>query len=254
MRKTIVPLLSLIVTVLLVVVGSAMAEESESYFSKTELQLHLDFNREPFIGEGIFTVTVEHFSEWKYGDIYCFVDFEGQPEFSSKIETTYYEIAPRLSLDRILGQKMIPLELLGELYITVQYNNGLEDYINRVWLSGLSVDFNFQPNYGYSNFSVLLRHEKTQDVSYQLTYVWGQPFELFGQQFSCNGFADYWQNDSHNVFLTEPQLRYHLSNLFGEDSFLSNAVIGSELEISHDFFGKAADWQINPTLFFAVSF
>ena len=154
----------------------------------------------------------------------------------------------------MLGTKVAPLDLLGETYVTVQYNNGHEDYINQVWLSGLSIDFNFQPNYGYSSLSVLLRHEKTQDTAYQLTYVWGQPFSLFGQQFSFQGFADYWQNDSHEVFLTEPQLRYHLSNLLGNDNLLSSAVIGSEIEISHDFFSEDTDWQVNPTLFFAVSF
>jgi hypothetical protein len=56
------------------------------------------------------------------------------------------------------------------------------------------------------------------------------------------------------VFLTEPQLRFHLSNLLGNDSLLTSAVIGTEVEISHDFFGEDADWQVNPTLFFAVSF
>jgi len=254
MNKTAAFLLSLITLTLLSFTGSALAEDSESYFSKTELQLHLDLDREPYLGEGIFTATLEHFSEWKYGDNFFFIDDEGQPKYSSKSEDIYYEIAPRLSLDRILGSKVMPLDILGETYVTVQYNEGNEDFINRVWLSGLSFDFNFQPNYGFSNFSILLRHEKKQDVAFQLTYVWGQPFELFGLQFSTQGFADYWKNDSHYVFLTEPQLRFHLSNLFGNDNMMSSAVIGTEVEISHDFFGEDADWEVNPTIFFAISF
>lgn len=253
MKKSATMILTVLLSLTLLTTLSWSAEP-ESYFSKTEAQLHLDFDREPFIGEGIYTVTLEHFSEWKYGDNFAFIDFEGQPEFSSRTETTYYEIAPRLSLDRLTGHKVAPLELLGETYVTVQYNKGHEDYINRVWLSGLSVDFNFQPNFGYSSLSIMLRHEETQDQAYQLTYVWGQPFRLFGLQFSTQGFADYWKNDSHEVFLTEPQIRFHLASLFGSDSLLANAVIGSEIEISHDFFSEDADWQVNPTLFFAVSF
>ena len=94
MNKTATLLFGLIATALLMVTGQALAEEPKNYFSKTELQLHLDFDREPYIGEGIYTVTAEHFSEWKYGDIFGFIDFEGQPEYNSQTETTYYEIAP----------------------------------------------------------------------------------------------------------------------------------------------------------------
>jgi nucleoside-specific outer membrane channel protein Tsx len=253
-NKTATILLSLLVTLLLICAQSALAEETENYFMSTELQLHLDFDREPYVGEGIYTVTLEHFSEWKYGDNYFFVDAEGQSNYSMDTETIYYEIAPRLSIDRILGSKVISLDNLGETYLTVQYNRGGEDYINPVWLSGVSVDFNFQPNYGFSNLSIMVRNEETQDTAYQITLVWGQPFQLFGQQFAFNGFADYWQNDECEVFLTEPQLRYNLSSLFGSDSLMSTSVIGTEIEISHDFFSEDADWQVNPTLFFAFSF
>lgn len=254
MNKTATTLLSLLITVLLMFAQVALAAEEESYFMKTELQLHIDSDREPYVGEGIYTVTLEHFSEWKYGDNFFFVDAEGQSNYSMDTETFYYEIAPRLSIDRIMGSKVTPLDVVGETYFTVQYNDGGEDFIKPVWLSGVSFDFNFQPNYGFSNLSIMVRHEETQDTAYQITLVWGQPFQLFGQQFSFQGFADYWQNDECEVFLAEPQLRYHLSSLFGNDSLMSTADIGTEIELSHDFFGEDADWQVNPTLFFAFSF
>jgi len=247
-------LLSLLVTTTVLFAQTASAGDEENYFMKTELQLHLDFDREPYVGEGIYTATLEHFSEWKYGDNFFFVDAEGQSDYSERTETFYYEIAPRLSVDRIVGSKIMPVDTLGETYVTVQYNDGGEDFINPVWLSGVSIDFNFQPDYGFSNLSVMVRHEETQDTAYQITFVWGQPFKLFGWQFSTQGFADYWQNDNCEVFLTEPQLRFHLSSLFGTDSIMSTSVIGSEVEISHDFFSEDADWQVNPTLFFAFSF
>ncbi len=50
------------------IVQGLMAEE-KSYFSITELQLHADFDRQPLESD-IWTATVEHFSEWKYGDNY----------------------------------------------------------------------------------------------------------------------------------------------------------------------------------------
>lgn len=254
MNKTVTIVLCLSVMLLLMCAQSTLATEVESYFMKTELQLHIDYDREPYVGEGIYTATLEHFSEWKYGDNFFFVDAEGQSNYSTDTETIYYEIAPRLSIDRILGTKVMPLDSLGETYFTVQYNDGGESFINPVWLSGVSFDFNFQPNYGFSNLSIMVRHEETQDTAYQITLVWGQPFSLFGQQFSTQGFADYWKNDECEVFLSEPQLRYHLSNLFGPDTLMATSVIGTEIEISHDFFSEDADWQVNPTLFFAFSF
>lgn len=233
--------------------GSALAAEQENFFSKTELQLHLDLDREP-VGEDIYTTTVEHFSEWSNGDNFFFLDIEGQPNLSTSADTLYFEYAPRLSLDRMLGHKLAPHDVLGETYLTLQYNDSDRNFINRVWLAGVSFDFAFQPNYGYSNLALLIRDEKTQDTAWQITYAWGQPFQLAGQDLAFQGFADYWQNDGTEVFLTEPQLRWQLSNLVGQQSVLSKAAIGTEVEISHDFFGNGYGWEVNPTLFFAMTF
>jgi nucleoside-specific outer membrane channel protein Tsx len=233
--------------------GGAQAAGQENFFAKTELQLHAELDREP-VGDDILTATVEHYSEWTYGDNFFFLDIEGQPGSRTSADTLYFEYAPRLSLDRMVGHKIAPHELLGETYLTLQYNDSDRNFINRVWLAGVSFDFAFQPNFGYSNLSFLLRDEKTQDTGYQLTYAWGQPFNLAGQDLVFQGFADYWQNDATEVFLTEPQLRWQLSNLVGQSSVLSKAAIGTEVEISHDFFGNSYGWEVNPTLFFAMTF
>lgn len=233
--------------------GAAMA--GDAFFSNTELQIHADFERETPAGKNdIFTATVEHASEWTYGDNFFFLDIEGKPDFETDADTLYFEYAPRFSLDKMFGTKMIPVDFMGEMYATVQYNDSDKDYINRVWLSGVSFDFNFQPNYGYSNLSFLVRNEDTQDTSYQVTFVWGQPFSVAGLDLDFRGFIDYWADDDKEVFLTEPQLRLNLSSFVGHEHVLSKAAIGTEVEISNDFFGEDYGWEVNPTLFFAVSF
>ena len=250
--KSSVTLLSILSVCTFMTVQELEAEE-KSYFSSTELQLHADFDRQP-LGSDIWTVTVEHFSEWKYGDNYFFLDIEGKPDFKTEADILYFEYAPRFSLDNLFDKKLLPGKRLGELYATVQYNDSDRDFINQVWLYGVSIDFSGQPNYGFSNLQFLIREEETQATSYQITFAWGQLFSLGNWQFAFNGFADYWQNDGGHVFLAEPQLRLLLSNFVGEDHFLANTVVGTEIEISRDFFGKNYGWEINPTIFFSFPF
>ena len=231
----------------------AAAEEKEPYFSCTELQLHADFDREPQ-GNDIWTATFEHFSEWKYGDNFFFLDIESKPNFKAEADSLYFEYAPRFSLDNIFGVKILPVKYLGEVYATGQYNDSDRNFINQVWLYGISIDFAGQPNFGFSNIHFLVRKEKTQDISYQLTFAWGQPFRLGNWDFSFNGFLDYWKDDEKHVFLAEPQLRLPLSNFLGKNNFLSNASIGTEIEISRNFFGKDHGWEVNPTIFISLLF
>ncbi len=227
--------------------------EEERYFSYTELQVHADLDREP-IKSDIWTLTLEHTSEWKYGDNYFFLDIEGKPDSKAEADTLYFEYAPRFSLDNIFGSKMLPGTFLGELYATIQYNDSGHELTNAVWLYGISLDFTGHTNFGFSNLHFLVREEKTQAISYQLTLAWGQPFYVGDWAFAFSGFLDLWEDNHRRILLTEPQLRMSLSNLFGRDNFLSNASIGTELEISKDFFGKGYGWEVNPTLFFVFPF
>jgi nucleoside-specific outer membrane channel protein Tsx len=252
---------------------------SETFFKKTECQLHADFNRVlPTPGwdnesNDIWTLTVEHFSEWKYGDTFLFMDLETKPTFRETPDTMYFEIAPRFSLDKILKQKLVPSNFLGEVYMAFQYNGADVDFIGTSWLGGVSIDFLGQPNYGFSNLSLYVKDSNRKkafvdalncyqnDTSWQVTFVWGQPFSLGPLQMEFNGFLDYWQENSlfikdktYQILLTEPQLRLKLSSFTGKDHFLSNSVVGTEIEISYHFFDENDEWRINPTLFFAVVF
>ncbi|MBT3388397.1 MAG: DUF5020 family protein [Desulfobacula sp.] len=233
---------------------NALADE---YFSKTEVQVHMDNYRDTyFYDASIATLTTEHYTEWQYGDVFLFLDIEGKDDYSTEAKSFYYEIAPRFSLNKMLDIDL-STPLTGDIYLAGQFNDGIpqggSDYINRVWLYGLSVDFKFQPNYGFSNLSVYVRNEKTQDTSYQVTLAWGQPFSIGGLNLAFNGFMDVWKDDVRTVIITEPQIRLNLSSFFDNDNFLSNCSVGTEIEISKDFFDKDAGWKINPTGFFALS-
>ncbi|MBF0452921.1 MAG: DUF5020 family protein [Candidatus Magnetomorum sp.] len=261
--------------VVFLITGYTTVALSDDFFKKTEFQLHADFNRmTPFAAEDndIWTLTIEHFSEWKYGDTFLFMDIESLPNFKRDPDAIYFEIAPRFSLDKFLNQKLLPSPFLGETYLAFQYNASDKDFIPTSWLYGISFDFLGQPNYGFANLSLMIKdcdrkgavekHPPYQnDTSWQITLVWGQPFNIGPLQMEFNGFLDYWQENSsatkdetYRILLTEPQLRLKLSSLVGKGNFLSNSVVGTEVEISYHFFDENDGWRVNPTLFFAVTF
>lgn len=222
----------------------------ETYFSRTEIQIHADFDRKP-AEEDIWTGTIEHFSTWKYGDNFFFVDIEGKPDFSTSADSIYLEYAPRLSMDKVFETTILPSTFLGDLNLIGQYNGSDQSYINDAWLFGVSIDFEGQPNFGYSHIDIMVRDEDTQNSSWQVSFIWGQPFSIGPLNLDFKGFADYWHDDNGEIFISEPQLRLNLDSFFGKDHLLSKTCIGTEVEITHDFFGAGYGWETNPTLFFA---
>jgi len=267
----------LVILVVFLLFASTTTALSDDYFKKTELQLHADFNRmTPYVNpkdtNHIWTLTLEHFSEWKYGDTFLFVDAESQPDFKRDPDTIYYEIVPRFSLDNFLHQKLLPAPFLGETYVVFQYNGSDNVNIATSWLYGISFDFKGLPNYGFANLSLMIKdsdrkgafrkHPPYQnDTSWQVTLAWGQPFNIGPLQMEFNGFLDYWQENSYGfkdetyrILLTEPQLRLNLSSLVGKGNFLSNSTVGTEVEITYHFFNEKDGWRVNPTIFYAVTF
>ena len=85
---------------------------AEDFFSQTELQIHADLDRQP-VDSAIWTATLEHFSEWSYGDNFFFLDIEGKEDLETEAETLYFEYAPRVSLDRVFKKEIIPCSFLG---------------------------------------------------------------------------------------------------------------------------------------------
>jgi nucleoside-specific outer membrane channel protein Tsx len=251
-------LFSLSIVCLALIFSLSVNALADEYFSRTEVQVHMDNYRDTYFYEAsIATITTEHFTEWQYGDVFLFLDIEGKDEYSTEAGLFYYEIAPRFSLNKMFDVDL-STPFTGDIYFAGQFNDGTivgksDDGINRAWLYGLSIDFKFQPNYGFSNLSVYVRDERTQDTSYQVTFAWGQPFQVGELNLAFNGFMDIWKDNEKTVIITEPQLRLNLSSFFEKDNFLSNCSIGTELEISRDFFKKGAGWIINPTGFFALS-
>jgi len=251
-----------VVGALALVGGSAGTSLAQGGFSATEMQLFWDIGRTPAgynsIGQprtgDVMEMTIEHFAEGKYADHYVIVDIEGQKGNLRQPGTFFFLYKPRLSLDKLMGRKMLPVGILGELYLAGQYSGSSNPYLRQAWCYGLSMDFAFQPNYGVSNLNVFIRDEDTQGLSYHIDYWWDQPFRIGKVDLDCKGFADLWENDSQRVFFAEPQLRVNAVTFAGPDSWIARASIGLEYEVTHNLYGYHYGWERNPGVFIAYPF
>lgn len=191
-------------------------------------QFHYDFDREHI------TTTFELFKVDKYGNTFTFIDFDYNAD--AGISQAYYEIA------RVLKTEKMPVGL------HVEYNGGLGTFGETSNMGGYTINgaWIFGANYGMGNakwgFSTYAGYKAFNDAgkgNFQVTGTWYVNFANNKMTFS--GFADFWTENGltdNSVFLTEPQLWFHLNNSFS---------LGGEVELSNNFAG-ADSFEARPTL------
>lgn len=196
--------------------------------SAQNFQGHYDFEREHV------TLTFEMFKPDKYGNTFTFTDFDFNAD--SGISQVYFELA------RVLKTEKMPVGL------HVEFNGGLGTFnmdenlggytLNNAWIFGV--------NYGKSNavwgFSTYAGYKAFKDAgkgNYQVTGTWY--WNILKDKLTFSGFADLWSENGlseKTVFLTEPQLWYHLNKSFS---------VGGEVEFSNNFAGFN-EFKTRPTL------
>lgn len=204
------------------------------------LQLHFD-PRRTLQGKEEFprnyaTATFEMFKPDKWGSTFMFVDLDFSMS-KGNIGSAYMEIARSQNLGKL------PIKA------HVEFNGGIASWgtIHNAYLLGAAYPFavgkfNFNTYIAYK----LYTFDKTShDV--QWTFTWGANF--FNDKLTICGFMDLWsQNEVKTkdgwksgkevVFLTEPQFWYNIT---------SNLSVGTEIEISSNFYGKDKAY-VNPTI------
>lgn len=194
-------------------------------------QLHRDFER------GQFTTTFELFKMDKYGNTFTFIDFDYNATTGANL--AYYEIA------RVLKTEKMPIGA------HIEYNAGLGTYGSGMSQGGFTIDeaWIFGANYskgtakwGFSTYAGYKAFTGAEKGNFQVTGTWY--VNLIENKLTFSGFADLWtQNykgaEDLTVFLSEPQIWYHLDKSFS---------IGGELEISSNFGGGNSAIKGRPTL------
>ena len=129
-------------------------------------------------------VTVEHAHRNRWGDFFLFADFA----FAEDGEIIAYgEITPRLSLSRLTGQDW-SAGPVRDVLLAANYERG-EGGLER-YLGGVAMDFD-APGFRFLRAHAFLRDDpRRSGTTWQATFVWNAPFEIGGQAFLAEGFAD----------------------------------------------------------------
>jgi len=186
------------------------------------------------------TLTFETFAKGEVGTIYYFMDYVqaagGQLYTPANKAWLYAEVAPRLSLSYLSGQKL-GNAFFKEYYLSAQYNfGGNSDF--RAELVGLGVDLAmpgfdyFQTDLYYRLVDLTIGTTDYQRRTFQLTLVYGTHFGSSGISF--RGFTDI---TGFNV-LSQNQLLYDLVKIEGKP-----VQVGVEYHYYHEF---KNDFTSNP--------
>lgn len=194
----------------------------------------------PGVDDPYWVLTLQHFSTWRYGSNFFFVDLVDSPglAFFQGEPGLYLEYAPVFSLGGLGVLRMPDDGVLRDVGVTGQINAGWtvgSDVgafpIDRVFLEGIELAWSV-PRFAVFNTQLLARQERGHDPGWQFTWVYTLPFSIGRANGALTGFFDLWSraggpgDDAYLVVVAQPQLLLHLYD---------NLQIGLELEPSHNF-------------------
>ena len=138
------------------------------------------------------TVTAEYAAKLKYSDVFFFVDqqVDGNDE-----QSTYLELAPRLSLGEVFGKDLSVGPIKDVLIATTWEHNAGYDQNQEFnnFLYGVGVDLAI-PYFQYAQLNFYRANNDTSQDDYQVTFAYGVPFKLGAEDFLVDGFLD-WSTD-----------------------------------------------------------
>jgi len=215
------------------------------FVAAQNLQLHYDFrhalhSKNLAFPDNYVTTTFEMFKPDKWGSTFMFVDMDYN-QSKGNIGTAYWEIARDFKIGKC---PIMP---------HIEYNGGVGNAVGfgfsipNAYLVGASYPFSC----GNANFSTYIAYKynafKKTSNDVQWTGTWGIP--VLDGKMTLSGFIDIWsENKDHGdglntesgkkvIVLTEPQIWYNVN---------SKLSVGSEIEISNNFYGNKA--YVCPTI------
>ncbi len=208
------------------------------------VQLHYDFgkaNDKNAPDRNYLTATVEFFKPDKWGSTFFFVDFDFNGT-DDGISVSYTEIARNLKITQDFPV-MAHLEYNGGHFGTHFEKGSAGVSFRNAFIVGGAYDWKICKGF---TLGTMLGYKYIQDTDngadFQATITWFKPF---GKGFLFTGFADLWTEDKWGtddkqfIFLTEPQIWYAVTKHF---------KVGSEVEISNNFWGGSNKVEIMPTV------
>ena len=158
-----------------------------------------------------YTITLDHASSWKYGDMFFFIE-SFNPE--SNDSTDYGEFHPRFSLSKITGNSFTN-NVVRDVSVATEIEFGEK---HRAYLYGIGMDLNTK-DFNYFNINFYVRDNKRlSGKTWQITPYWQLPFSIGSSKWSFEGFADIAGSESsseHNIIF-QPQVLLDIGHLVGK--------------------------------------
>jgi len=187
-------------------------------------------------GDNVSTLTLEHVSGWKWGDLFIFADalkFHSNPVQDS---SWYGEFSPRFSLGKLAGLKFNKNGLVRDILISTTFERGKNG--NEGLLIGGAVDLNI-PGFQFFKLNAYARKDTSRGAGFddmQWTLGWAYPIELGTEKFRLDGFVDYvvgW-GPQEPALHTVTQIKWDIGHSLGLDRKI---YLGSEIDIWDNQFG-----------------
>jgi nucleoside-specific outer membrane channel protein Tsx len=138
------------------------------------------------------TITAEYAAKYKYSDVFFFVDHQWDDENE---QSTYFELAPRLSLGEVSGKDLSFGPVKDVLVATTWEHNADYDnnrgFNNFLYGVGFALDI---PYTSYANINFYKAENDRQKDDYQMTITYAVPFKIGGEEFLADAFLD-WSTD-----------------------------------------------------------
>jgi nucleoside-specific outer membrane channel protein Tsx len=204
------PLLASILAVLAFAAPARAEEKEQSFFTTSNVQLLWGGGfSDAMLGyytktQSMFTITLNNYSQFKYGDSFAFVDMY-QGEFvnpfvpgnvSAGNAKLYAEWHPRLFINKMIDQKDPVLGVIGNWGPAFEINVGSNF---AAYLAGLGADF-FLPANIYVGLNVYYRYSSlwlfpgaggtVYENTWQISPFWTVPFQIGPVPFLFTGFLD----------------------------------------------------------------
>lgn len=196
------------------------------------------------------TITLEHASDWSFGDLFMFLDVtkysHGDVNGNGDREAWYGEATARLSIGKLTGTDFHfsifqqDLVIFKDILFATNYERGSDRDATESLLLGVGFDFDLSAfsligldKLRYFQFNIYARNDFHSDDAgfedYQITVATAFPFQIGKAKFLADGYFDYvfGSGPQHANFHFNPQIKLDLGNFYGSPDKL---FVGVEID------------------------
>ena len=196
------------------------------------------------------TITLEHASDWSFGDLFMFLDgtkySHGDVNGNGDRELWYGEATARLSIGKLTDTDFHfsifqqDLVIFKDILFAINYERGRDRDATESLLLGVGFDFDLSAfnligldKLRYCQFNIYARNDLHSDDAgfkdYQITVSTAFPFQIGKAKFLADGYFDYifGSGPQHANFHFNPQIKLDLGDFYGNPDKL---FVGVEID------------------------